>query len=267
MSDMNERFHPTALISEGAEIGEGTTIGAYCIIGPNVKIGKNCEIRNHVIINGHTKIGDNNKFYQFCSIGEEPQDLTYKEDPTEVEIGDNNVMREYVSIHRGTMKDRQKTSLGSNCLLMAKVHLGHDVVVGDRVIMANSTNLAGHVKVGNKVIIGGGTNISQFVKVAEGAYIGGASAIDKDIPLYCTAYGNRAKLRGINIIGLRRAGVERNAISEIVDFFRDMEASTYSPRTFVETEELMKPYANNEIIAQIKEHIISTKMGIAPFLT
>ena len=165
------------------------------------------------------------------------------------------------------MKDRQKTTLGSNCLLMAKVHLGHDVVVGDRVIMANSTNLAGHVKVGSKVIIGGGTNISQFVKVADGAYIGGASAIDKDIPLYCTAYGNRAKLRGINIIGLRRAGIERNAISEIVDFFRDMEASTYSPRTFVETQELMKPYSNNEIISQIKEHIMTTKMGIAPFLS
>ncbi|EQC52463.1 acyl-ACP--UDP-N-acetylglucosamine O-acyltransferase [Bacteriovorax sp. DB6_IX] len=263
---MELNIHPTALVHEGAKLGENVSVGAYSIIGPNVVIGDNTKVRSHTIIEGHTTIGKNNDIFQYCSIGAEPQDTSYKGEPTEVEIGDNNVLREYVSIHRGTMKDRKKTSLGSNCLLMAHVHLGHDAVVGDNVIMANSVNLAGHVKIGDRVIIGGGTNISQFVSLGRGAYLGGASAIDRDIPIFCTGYGNRVRLKGINIIGLRRQGYEKPVISEFVDFYRTMESSVLSPRAFVDHEELMVDYKDNPLVQEMRADIRKSEVGIAPFI-
>lgn len=263
---MSQNIHPTAIISEEAKLGENIEVGAYSIIGPNVTIGNNCKIRSHVLIDGHTTIGNNNDIFQFCSIGAEPQDLSYKGEPTEVIIGDNNILREYVSIHRGTEKDRKLTSIGHNCLLMAHVHLGHDVAVGSNVIMANSVNLAGHVKIGDRVTIGGGTNISQFVSLGRGSYIGGASAIDRDIPIFCTAYGNRVRLKGINIIGLRRQGYEKADISELVDFYRTMESSVLSPRAYVDHEELMEDYKENVLVQEMRGDIRNSEIGIAPFV-
>ncbi len=263
---MTKKVHPSAIISEGSEIGENVSIGAFSIIGPNVKIGNNVKIASHVVLEGHTIIGNNNEFYSFCSIGANPQDLTYKNEPTEVRIGDNNIFREYVSIHKGTQKDKKLTSIGNQCLLMAHVHIGHDALVGDNVVMANSVNLAGHVNIGDKVIIGGGTNISQFVTLGRGSYIGGASAIDRDIPIFCTAYGNRVKLKGINIIGLRRLGFEKSEISELVDFYRTMESSVLSPRAFVDHEELMEDYKDNILVKEMRADIKKSEIGIAPFV-
>lgn len=263
---MSAKIHPTAIIEDGAEIGENVKIGPFCLIGSNVRIGEGTEIKSHSVVEGHTRIGKNNMIFPFCSIGAAPQDLTYAGEPTEVEIGDNNVLREYVSIHRGTQKDRKLTSLGNQCLLMAHVHLGHDVSVGNHAIFANSVNLAGHVKIGERVIIGGGTNISQFVSLGRGSYIGGASAIDRDIPIFCTAYGNRVRLKGINIIGLRRQGHEKHHISELVDFYRTMENSVLSPRAFVEHQELMSEFKNNALIDEMCEGIRSSEIGIAPFV-
>lgn len=263
---MSVSIHPTALVHDGAEIGENVTIGAFTIIGPNVKIGKNCKIRSHVIIDGHTEIGENNDIYQYSSIGTEPQDNSYKGEPTKTIIGNNNIFREYVSIHRGTLKDKQVTTIGNNCLFMAHVHVGHDGVVGNNVTLVNSVNLAGHVHIGDRVIIGGGTNISQFVTLGRGAYIGGASAIDRDIPIFCTAYGNRIKLKGINIIGLRRQGYEKHVISELVEFYRTMESSVLSPRAFVEHEELMEDYKANPLVQEMKQDIVKSEIGIAPFV-
>ena len=263
---MSNNIHPTAIISEGAEIGKDVSVGAFSIIGPNAKIGNNVSISSHVVIEGHTTIGNNNQFYSFCSVGANPQDLTYKEEPTEVIIGENNIFREYVSIHKGTAKDKAVTTIGDSCLLMAHVHIGHDAVVGSNVIMANSVNLAGHVMIGDKVIIGGGTNISQFVTLGRGSYIGGASAIDRDIPIFCTAYGNRVRLKGINIIGLRRQGFEKSVISELVDFYRTMESSVLSPRAFVEHEELMEDYRENILVKEMRADIQKSEIGIAPFV-
>ena len=263
---MTKEVHPSAIVSEGSELGENVSIGAFSIIGPNVKIGNNVKIASHVVLEGHTTIGNNNEFYSFCSIGANPQDLTYKDEPTEVKIGDNNIFREYVSIHKGTQKDKKVTSIGNKCLLMAHVHIGHDAVVGDHVVMANSVNLAGHVNIGDKVIIGGGTNISQFVTLGRGSYIGGASAIDRDIPIFCTAYGNRVKLKGINIIGLRRLGFEKSEISELVDFYRTMESSVLSPRAFVDHEELMEDYKDNILVKEMRADIKKSEIGIAPFV-
>ncbi|WP_127718042.1 acyl-ACP--UDP-N-acetylglucosamine O-acyltransferase [Halobacteriovorax sp. HLS] len=263
---MSNLIHETAIVSPEAKIGENVSIGAYSIIGPNVSIGDGTVVHHHVTIEGHTTIGTDNIFFQYSSIGADPQDLSYKGEPTRVVIGDKNVFREFVSIHKGTLKDREETTIGSNNFFMAYVHMGHDVVFGSNCIIANSTNFAGHVKIGDRVIIGGGTNVSQFVSLGRGAYIGGASAIDRDIPIFGTAYGNRCKLKGINIIGLRRQGYEKKDISELVDFYRTMEASPLSPRAFVDHPENLEEFAGNQLIEEMCDGIRKSEVGIAPFI-
>jgi UDP-N-acetylglucosamine acyltransferase len=260
-------LHPTAIIHPEAKLHESVKVGAYSIIGPDVQLGAGSIVHSHVVIDGVVKGGERNEFFPFCSIGAAPQDLSYKGEPTEVIIGSDNIFREYVSIHRGTLKDEQKTVIGDKCLMMAHVHLGHDVHVGSRCIFANSTNLAGHVRIGDFTIIGGGTNISQFVRLGIGSYIGGASGVDRDIPPFCTAYGNRIKLKGINIIGLRRQGHSRESISEIVDFFRTMESTPLSPRSFVDDQELISDYKNNKVIENVIQFIRESEVGIAPFMS
>lgn len=260
------KIHPTSIVEKGAEFDSGVEIGPFCIIGPNVKVGKNTKLLNHVVVSGHTSFGENNTVYQFCSIGEAPQDLTYKGEDTRTEIGNDNTIREYVSIHRGTLKQDLVTKVGNKNLIMAYAHLGHDVVLGNNCVIVNSVNLAGHVIVEDRVIISGATNVSQFIKIGRGAYIGGASGVDHDIPPFCAAFGNRVKLKGINIIGLRRQGFEKTAISEAVDFYRTMEASPTNPRAFVESAENMKDYVNNPIVTLISDFIRNSTPGIAPFM-
>lgn len=263
---MSLNIHPTAIVSPEAQLGENVEIGPFSVVGDHVKLGDNCRLHSHVVLDGHLSCGAGNEFFQFCSIGAPPQDKTYQNEPTRVEVGDNNIFREYVSVHRGTLKEDHVTKIGNNNFLMAHVHLGHDVILGSDCVLANSVNLAGHVRVGDRAIIGGGTNISQFVTLGRGAYIGGASAIDRDIPSFCTAYGNRVRLKGINIIGLRRHGYSKQEISELVDFFRTMEASVLSPRSFVEHEELMVDFTSNNLVAELKEQILKTEVGVAPFV-
>lgn len=264
---MSTNIHETAIIDKSAKISDGVTVGAFCIIGPNVEIGPLCKIHAHVKIDGHTKIGENNEICSFSYIGAAPQDLSYKNEPTKTIIGNNNIFREYVSIHRGTKKDNEKTVIGNDNLLMSYVHVGHDVQIGNHCVVANSTNFAGHVHVGDKVIIGGGCNISQYVTLGRGSYLGGASAVDRDIPLYCTAYGNRVRLKGINIIGLRRSGLSKQLISEVVDFYRLMESNPLSPRAFVDNLELMSDFNQNEIVSEMADHIRDSKVGLAPFMS
>jgi UDP-N-acetylglucosamine acyltransferase len=262
-----EKIHPTAIIASGAEIDASVEIGPYSIIGPNVKISAGTVIHSHVVLDGHVTIGENNTFFQFCSIGAPPQDLSYKNEPTRVEIGSGNVFREYVSIHRATTKENHVTIIGNDNLLMAHVHVGHDGIIGNNCILVNSLNLAGHVHIQDRVIIGGGCSVAQFTTIGRGAYIGGATGIDKDIPPFCTAVGNRAKLKGINIIGLRRAGYSKESISEVVDFFRYMESSTFSPRSFVGDDTLLENYKENEIVQEIVTMIRKSEVGIAPFVS
>lgn len=264
---MKNLIHPTAIISPEAIIGDNVQIGAFTIVGEHVKIGSNCKIHSHVLLDGYLTMGENNEIYPFSSIGTPPQDLSYKGEETHVIIGNNNIFREYVSIHRGTLKENKKTIVGNDCLLMAHVHLGHDVVLGNRCIFANSVNLAGHVKVSDFTIIGGGTNVSQFVQLGRGSYIGGATAVDRDIPLFCTAYGNRVKLKGINIIGLRRQGLEKVLISEVVDFYRNMESSALSPKSYIEQESVRAEYKANPIVKEMIKMINESQIGIAPFMT
>lgn len=258
-------IHPSSIVDTNAKLHESVKIGPFCIVGPNVEIGANTILHSHVVLDGHTIIGEGNQFFQGCSIGAPPQDTSYKGEPTRTVIGNNNTFREYVSIHRGTLKENLVTTIGNNCLFMAYVHAGHDVVVGNNCVIANSTNFAGHVKIGDRVIIGGGTQISQFVTLGRGAYIGGASAIDRDIPVFCTAMGNRVYLKGINIIGMRRQGYTKQEISEVVDFYRTMESSALSPRAFVDHTELMAEFKDNRVVQEMVEQIKITEIGIAPF--
>ncbi len=258
---------PLAAVHPEAKIAEDVTIGPFCQVGPHVEIGKGCRFNSHVVLDGHLKIGEGNVFFPFTSIGTAPQDMSYKGQPTRVDIGDHNIFREYVSIHRGTTKQDEVTKIGSHGLFMAYVHFGHDVVVEDHVIIANACNIAGHVRIGNRVIIGGGTNISQFISLGEAAYIGGGSGIDRDIPSFCTAYGNRIKLKGINIIGLKRLGHSKSEISEAVDFYRTMEASALSPRAFIDHPEFMEEYRENPIVRKVSDFILRSEIGIPPFMS
>lgn len=259
------KVHDKAVIEKGAEIADGVEIGAYSVIGPEVKIGKNTKVLSHTVIEGRTTIGENNIIYHHCALGTAPQDLTYSNEPTVLEIGNGNLIREYVSINRGSLKQDGLTKLGNGNMLMAYCHLGHDVIIGNETRIVNSCNLAGHVTIGNKVILSGATSVGQFINIGEGAFIGGHSGIDKDIPSFCTAIGNRVKLKGINIIGLKRMGVAKKDISETVDFYRQMEASNLSPRSFSENNEIMKEYEGNPIVKIISEFIKNSKVGIPPF--
>lgn len=209
------QIHPTAIIHNGAEIGEGTVIEPYVIIGPKVKIGKGNKIGAHTVIDGLTVIGDDNTIFPFVSIGLPPQDLSYQGEPTEVIIGDRNVIREGVTIHRGTIRGTGVTRIGNDNYLMAYSHVAHDCLIGNHVILANCASLAGHVFIDDHAVLGGLVGVHQFVRIGKYAFIGGLSGISMDIPPFMIAAGDRAKLYGPNIVGLKRAGFSSEAIMAI----------------------------------------------------
>ena len=264
---MNLKIHPTAIVEDGADIGENVVIGPYCMVGSNVKIGKNTILKSHVVVEGHTTIGENNEFHQFSSIGVPPQDKTYKNEPTETIIGNNNLFREGVTIHRATTKQDNKTIVGDNGYYMANVHIAHDCVIGSNITLANGTMCAGHVIIDDFVQMGGACGVTPFCHVGRGSFIGAASAIDKDIPEFSTAFGNRIKLKGVNIIGMKRRGISKDKISEYVDFFRMMESSALSPKAFVDNDELMEDYIENEVVQEVVLFIRKSKIGLAPFMS
>ena len=262
---MSVEIHPSSLVEKGAELGTDVAVGPFSIIGPKVKLGDGCRLISHVRITGETMAGENNVFYPFCCIGENPQDLSYRGEPTRVEIGNHNTFREYVTVRKGTIKENEVTSVGSHNLIMCYVHLAHDVTLGDHNVIVNSVNFAGHVKVKKNVVVGGACAVIQFVTIGEGAYIGASSTIDRDIPPFCTAYGNRVHLKGINIVGLRRRGHSRETITLLVDFFRTMEASALAPKSFVENEKLMAEFHTDPLVKKMVDFIRQSQIGIAPF--
>lgn len=212
-------IHPTAIVSEKAEIGKNVSIGPFCIIGDKVKIGEGTNLRSHIVVDGDTEIGKNNDIFPFASIGVKPQDLKYDNEDTKVIIGDNNQIRESVTIHRGTTHS-YVTKIGNNNLLMAYSHVAHDCIIGNNCILANSATLAGHVILDDFVIVGGLTPVHQFVKIGSHVMIGGASAVNQDILPFMMAEGNKAGIRGINAVGLKRRGFSDEEIAEIKDAYR-----------------------------------------------
>ncbi len=211
---------PRAIIDPSAELGEGVEVGPWSVIGPDVKIGDGTKIEPHVIIKGPCTIGRNNHIYQFSSIGEGTPDLKYQGEPTTLVIGDNNVIREGVTIHRGTVQDRGETSLGDHNLLMAYVHIGHDSVIGHHCIFVNNSALAGHVKVDDWAILGGFTLIHQYCHIGAHCFTGMGSTIGKDVPAYVMVNGNPAAAKSINAEGLRRRGFEKEEVAAINKAFK-----------------------------------------------
>jgi UDP-N-acetylglucosamine acyltransferase len=205
-------IHPQAIIDPSAKIGKNVEIGPWTLIGPDVEIGDGTQIMSHVVIKGPTKIGKNNRIFQFSSVGEECQDMKFAGEQTRLEIGDNNVIRESCTIHRGTTQDQGITKIGSGNLFMAYVHVAHDCVIGNRSIFANSTTLAGHVHVGDNVILGGGTMVHQFCKIGTHSMSAGGSIVLRDIPAFVMASGQSASAHGLNTEGLKRRGFSPDLI-------------------------------------------------------
>jgi UDP-N-acetylglucosamine acyltransferase len=200
------RIHPTAVVDAAAQLGDGVSIGAYAIVGPGVTIGPDTEIGPHVVLDGLVTIGARNRFTGQASIGSPPQDLKYQGSPTRLQIGDDNIVREFVTMNRATEHGGGVTRIGSHGMFMAYAHVAHDCLVGDHVVMANCATLAGHVTIEDHAIVGGLVAIHQFVRIGESAILGGGAMVTLDIAPYCMAAGDRAALHGLNVIGLKRRG-------------------------------------------------------------
>ncbi|OZA08139.1 MAG: acyl-[acyl-carrier-protein]--UDP-N-acetylglucosamine O-acyltransferase [Methylotenera sp. 17-45-7] len=209
------KIHPTAIIDPTAELDSSVVVGAYSVIGAHVKIGADTRVASHVTINGPTIIGKNNEIFQFSSLGEVPQDKKYKNEPTLLEIGDNNTIREFCTFNRGTVQDKGTTKIGNDNWIMAYVHIAHDCQIGNHTIFANNASLAGHVDVHDYAILGGFTLIHQFCKIGSHVITAVGSVVFKDIPPYVTAAGYDAKPHGINSEGLKRRGFSPEAILQI----------------------------------------------------
>ncbi|MBL4826685.1 MAG: acyl-ACP--UDP-N-acetylglucosamine O-acyltransferase [Spongiibacteraceae bacterium] len=251
---------PRAIVDPSAILADDVEVGPWTMIGADVEIAAGTVIASHVVIKGPTKIGKNNKIYQFSSIGEDTPDLKYKGEPTRLQIGDDNVIREGVTIHRGTIQDRFETTIGNNNLLMAYVHVGHDSVIGHHCVFANNASCAGHVVVGDWVILGGYTLVHQFCHIGAHCFTGMGSAIGKDVPAYVVVNGSPASAKGINIEGLKRRGYS----SDVVVAIRRAYKIIY--RQGLTTEEalfkLKKLYEQHDEIALLIRSLESSTRGI-----
>ncbi|MBI3074503.1 MAG: acyl-ACP--UDP-N-acetylglucosamine O-acyltransferase [Deltaproteobacteria bacterium] len=213
-------IHPTAVVDGGAVLDDGVDIGPYSIIGGRVKIGAGTRVGPHVVVQGHTTIGADNRIYPFACIGMVPQDSKYNGEPTELAIGDRNTIREYVTINLGTEKGGGTTVIGDDCLIMAYCHLAHDCRLGDRVVFANGVTLAGHVEVGDHVTVGGLSAVHQFARLGKLSFVGGGSMVSQDLPPFMHATGDRARLFGLNVVGLKRRGLSADTIEKIRQAYR-----------------------------------------------
>ena len=254
-------IHPTAIIHPGAELDTSVKVGPYSIIGDKVKVGKDTWIGPHVVVSDRTTIGDSCKLFQFSSVGAPPQDLAYKGEETETILGNNNVIREFVTIHAGTAKDTGRTVCGSNILFMNYVHVAHDCNIGDGVILANAATLAGHVTVEEKAIVGGLVAVHQFVRIGAFCIIGGASAVSKDIPPYVMAVGNRAHVYGLNRIGLKRQNIPKEEIKEIKEAYNIIFRSHLSKQDAI--KKLQSELTGSKHAQRFIEFIENATRGIA----
>jgi len=213
-------IHPTAVVDPKAELGEGVRIGPYCVIGPDVVLGDRVELMSHVVVAGHTTLGAGSRVFPFASIGHEPQDLKFHGEVSRLIIGENNRIREHVTMNPGTEGGGLLTKVGDNCLFMMASHVAHDCQIGDNVIMANNATLAGHVSVGDFAVLGGLSAVHQFVRIGEHAMIGGMSGVEHDVIPYGSVMGDRARLGGLNLIGLKRRSFSRDVIHDLRTAYR-----------------------------------------------
>ena len=242
-------IHPTAIISSPENIGDDVRIGPYCTIGPDVILENSVQLHSHVVIDGHTSVGYKSTIYPFASIGFPPQDLKYKGEKSKLIIGKRNEIREHVTINPGTEGGLMETRIGDNCLFMIGSHIAHDCVVGNHVILANNATLGGHVEVGDYAIIGGLSGVHQFVRIGAHAMVGGMSGVEQDLIPYGSAMGERARLRGLNLVGLQRRNFSREDIHILRTAYRLMFAQegTLSERI----EDVIQLYGNSSEVMEI----------------
>ncbi|HEU4636194.1 MAG TPA: acyl-ACP--UDP-N-acetylglucosamine O-acyltransferase [Edaphobacter sp.] len=240
-------IHPTAIVQEGARVPESCIVGPYCTIGPNVVLGERCELISHVVLDGHLTMGDDNRVFSFACLGIAPQDLKYKDEPTQLVIGNKNDIREYVTISRGTAGGGGVTRIGSGCLIMAYTHIGHDSVIGNGVILANAATLAGHVTVEDYAVVGALNPVHQFCTIGTHAYIGGGTTITQDVlPYSLTSIERNNHAYGINKVGLERKGFTRDEIKQLRAAYRLLQASKLN---------------TTDALAAIREKIASGEFG------
>jgi UDP-N-acetylglucosamine acyltransferase len=213
-------IHSTAIVEEGARIGSGVHIGPFSVIGPDVELGDRVELASHVVVTGHTRVGAGTRIWPFASIGHRPQDLKYAGETSYLEIGARNMIREHVTMNPGTTGGGLTTRVGDGGLFMMGAHVGHDCRLGDNVIMANNATLAGHVEIGDFAFLGGLCAVHQFVRIGAHAMVGGMTGVEKDVIPFGTVIGNRAELGGLNVVGLRRRGFDRESIHALRDAYR-----------------------------------------------
>ncbi|MGI8956802.1 MAG: acyl-ACP--UDP-N-acetylglucosamine O-acyltransferase [Chthoniobacterales bacterium] len=251
--------HPTAIVDPAAELGPGTMVGPYCMVAAGVSLGANCWLQHHVTLEGPLTAGKANKFYAYCSIGQQTQDLKYRGEPTYLEIGDENVFREFVTINRSTA-ETGTTRVGSSGNFLAYSHIGHDCSVGDAVIFSNNGTLAGHVQVGDHAVIGGLTAVHQFCRIGRFAITGGCSKIVQDVPPFMIADGNPAEVRGINQVGLERAGFAPEKIKPVKEAFRVIYRGKMNTAQAVQA--LREKFGASEEVQSIVRFIEETERGI-----
>ena len=250
---MTTTIHHTAIINPAATVADGVTIGPYSIIGPEVKLAANVKLHSHVVIDGNTSIGEGSEIFPFASIGTAPQDKKFKGEHSRLEIGKRNSIREHVTINPGTEGGGLVTKICDDCLIMIGAHVAHDCQIGNHVILVNNATLAGHVHVGHHAIVGGNSAVHQFVRIGAHAMIGGMSGVENDVIPYGTVMGERARLAGLNLVGLERRGFKKEQINELRNAYRMLFApeGTFSERL----EGVADNYATSEVVKDIVNFI------------
>ncbi len=252
-------IHPTAIISKNADIDESVDVGPYCIVEGNVTIRKGTKLLSHVIVQGRTEIGENCTISPFCSLGGPPQDISYKEEDTALVVGNNNTIKEYVTMNRGTTHGGGVTTIGDHNFIMAYAHIAHDCTVGSNIIMANCATLAGHVEVADSVNFAGLCAVHQFCRIGKFAFISGLTGVPKDVPPFMIAAGSRAKLYGLNVVGLERRGFSREEISKLKKAYRILFRSALPLNTSLK---IIQEELDGENIKELVQFIESSTRGI-----
>src|SRR5437667_6216423 len=254
-------IHSTAIIDPDAKVPPSCTVGPYCVIGAGVELGENCELVSHVVIQGPAKIGSDNRFFPFCAIATEPQDFTFGGEQTGVELGDHNVIRECVTINRGTVKGGGLTKVGSHTLIMAYSHVGHDTIIGDRVLLANGATIAGHVIVEDWAVVGALCPVHQFVRIGAHSYIGGGTTITRDVlPFSKTAAARDTHAYGINAVGLERRGFSKERITKIHHAYKVLLASKLN--TSQALEKLKSEPERSEDVEMLIRFVEASERGV-----
>jgi UDP-N-acetylglucosamine acyltransferase len=254
-------IHPTAFVDPSARVAASCSIGPYCVVGAEVELGENCELISHVVIHGPAKIGANNRFFPFCAIGGEPQDVSYKGEKSRLEMGDHNVVREFVTLNRGTIKGGGVTRIGSHTLIMAYSHVGHDSVIGDHAMLVNGATLAGHVTVEEWAVVGALCPVHQFVRIGAHSYIGGGTTITQDVlPFSKCVQPRDVKVFGTNSVGLERRGFSKERVAKIQHAFRVLVNSKLN--TTQSLEKLKAEGDQGEDVAMLIRFIEQSERGV-----